>query len=128
MKIISPRLNRGIDDRAGSTTYFRRWNAGCDLELSNGVRVRERPNRSKLRLVIVNAILREVVIGGTLAIGGNRGTARAIETRRLRTALRVTAAGTTTARAWIAVIERSGLRSTSEPNIIRTNDAGSEGR
>src|SRR5438128_5538265 len=92
MKLISSRLDRGRNDRACRTPDLCGGNTGRNLEFSDGIRVRESSNCAKLRLVVVHAVKREIVIRRALTVGRNRRAARPVESRGFRTSILVAGA------------------------------------
>jgi len=75
MKLIATGFCRGVDDRTGGATDFRRWNAGRDLELGDGIGIGKHADAAELRLVVIDAVEREVVVGRALAIDDQRTAA-----------------------------------------------------
>src|SRR5262249_17559757 len=102
VKLIGSRLDRGIDDGAGASCEFSRRKMGGSLELGNRIRIGEGTNGAKLRLVVITAVERKIVIGSGLTVTGQGRPTRAIEAGRLAAALSVSAPGTATAGAGIA--------------------------
>src|SRR5205085_3438786 len=103
--------------------------AGRDLELGDGVRVREDADGAELRLVVVNAVERKVVVGRALPVDGERAAAGAREARGRGVAARVRAAGAAVAGARVAVVElaRVGPRA-ADARVGRAGHAGRERR
>ena len=105
VEVVGAGLGRRVDDGAGGATDLGGRNAGRDFELGDGVGVREDADGAELRLVVVNAVEREVVIGRALAVDDQGAGSRAGEARGRRVALLVAAAGAAAAGARVAVVE-----------------------
>ena len=89
MHVVGSRLDGGVDDRTAGAAHFGLRDARRDFEFGDGVRVREDADGAELRLVVIHAVEREVIIGRALAVDRQRAAARAREARSLGRALGV---------------------------------------